>query len=369
MGKRFFYTNLDVLRFFAFLLVFVSHLPIVSHSGLINFIFNQAGVIGVQLFFIISGFLITGLLLNERQETKEISLKKFYLRRVFRIFPLYFFSLLVILAIVLILDQPVVNFSNFFGYYFTFLGNFDRIFNGFETVHYFLGAGVLWSIAVEEQFYLFIPILLSKLRKQRTILWVLSSIYVLTLCYKFYVIRTFSDSELAFRTLSFSPLSVFDAITFGCLLGVISIHFKSPLERIVKRIPWFGIIFAVLAVFGLIIVDFYQENSYISAIIVRQAITVLFTLIIALVCFHPRLKVVSMNKGVQWLNQLGKISFGLYIYHDLTIMFFDHYTDHLALIITASMASTIVISWASFNFLEQPFLRYKKRFEVVRTRE
>lgn len=369
MAQRFFYHNLDVLRFFAFLLVFISHLPILSTSGLLNFVANQAGVLGVQLFFVISGFLITGLLLNEQKETATISLRKFYLRRVFRIFPLYFFILLVILAIALILDQPTLNFANFFGYYFTFLGNFDRVFNGFETVHYFLGAGVLWSIGVEEQFYLFIPLLLSKLKKQRTILLILSAIYVFTLCYKFFVIRTFDDSTYAYRTLSFSPLSVFDAITFGCILGAISIHYKTALEKFIQQLPISVLLIAILGIFSLTIADFYLENIYLSAIIVRQAITALFALIIAMVCFHPSISKAPKSKSVLWLNHLGKISFGLYIYHDLTILFFDYYLDNLFVIILTAMMATILISWLSYRFLEQPFLRYKKRFEVVRTRE
>lgn len=152
--ESFFFHYLDLLRFVAFLLVFISHSRIHVESSFWNFIRPKFGVIGVKLFFVISGFLITTIMLREKELTKTISLSRFYKRRILRIFPLYFGTLVLILLLSMYFGLTENGICDFFRYYFSFLGNFDRIVNNKDTINSFIGSGVLWSIGIEEQFYL-----------------------------------------------------------------------------------------------------------------------------------------------------------------------------------------------------------------------
>lgn len=159
-----YFPNLDGLRFYAFLAVFFAHsfwteFDYISNNQLFSLlkIVAYKGVLGVNFFFVLSGFLITYLLLEEKAATGKIDILAFYMRRVLRIWPLYYFVIFV--GFVLIpyvqsrLGQPTPESANLFQYLF-FIGNF-----GDKPTSAVLG--ILWSIAVEEQFYLVWPIVFS----------------------------------------------------------------------------------------------------------------------------------------------------------------------------------------------------------------
>jgi peptidoglycan/LPS O-acetylase OafA/YrhL len=167
VGRRFYQPELDGGRFYAFLGVFVCHtLPFEAefyrklHLPL-PWVWGatvKAGAAGVDLFFALSAFLITSLLLKERQETGEISLKYFYLRRILRIWPLYF----LVIALGIVLSHTVAN-QNLPWYYIAgyllFVGNWvHAVFGRPESI-----AFPLWTVSIEEQFYLFWPLIVKVL--------------------------------------------------------------------------------------------------------------------------------------------------------------------------------------------------------------
>lgn len=179
---RFYLPELDVLRFFAVLGVFLYHaLPgsVTAYQSQVwpDSLLN-AGAFGVDLFFTLSGYLITSLLLRERDESGDINLKAFYARRTLRIWPLYYFAIgLTFLLTHLpasVLSAP--SFGNMFppmlpGIYFflaIFLFNFD-FGSGAASGHYPV-MYPLWSISVEEQFYLFWPWFARYLPRKRIVL-------------------------------------------------------------------------------------------------------------------------------------------------------------------------------------------------------
>jgi len=160
MEKQLYFNKLDSLRFIAFFLVIWQHafsnsFNNISDNRIIQTIIDKltiTGGIGVHVFFVISGFLITYLMLQEEKENGKINIGYFYIRRFFRIWPLYY--LIMILGIFILpkaFNTFVFNadiFKNLF-----FLNNFDK--SGIEISN----IGIAWSVAIEEQFYLFWPII------------------------------------------------------------------------------------------------------------------------------------------------------------------------------------------------------------------
>ena len=154
--KKIYFPNLNGLRFFAALSVMVYHF---FGINVLN------GHFGVILFFVLSGFLITYLLLEELKNTDTISIKKFYVRRILRIWPLYFFILL--LSTVLIFFETGIDnsYSQALPYYLFFIPNLAFVMN--IGIKY---AVVLWSVGAEEQFYLVWPWIIRKIKVKKLIL-------------------------------------------------------------------------------------------------------------------------------------------------------------------------------------------------------
>lgn len=194
--------SLDGLRTISIILVIVGHLfHVLGIGGFGNF-----GNLGVRVFFVISGFLITGLLLKEIAKTEKIDLLKFYFRRTLRIFPPYYFYLLVILGASLLgfIAVPLIS----------FLSPASYTSNYFNPANWYLGH--TWSLSVEEQFYLILPgvLLLLGVRKTKIFLTLvlLASPFIRVFLYKFF------GDEATWVGKGFQ--SNMDALAIGCLLSL-----------------------------------------------------------------------------------------------------------------------------------------------------
>lgn len=168
MKKRIYFENLDGLRFFCFLSVFLYHSfytenEYIKASPVYKFVTEELfknGNLGVNFFFVLSGFLITYLLIEEKKINGQINLKSFWIRRILRIWPLFYFCVgfgFVVFPQLKLFFGQVPNETATPLYYLFFINNFDLIKNGLPDSSVL---GLLWSIAVEEQFYLFWPIIL-----------------------------------------------------------------------------------------------------------------------------------------------------------------------------------------------------------------
>ena len=167
-----YFENLDALRFLAALSVFIFHFfrdingfyPNLAANKIFEvvLVFTNKGSLGVNFFFVLSGFLITYLILQEKQLTKHFSLWKFLVRRTLRIWPLYF---IVVAMGFVIFPLVLKNFHTTHNpiLYLFFLANFDEIYNTASDAYNFLTAP--WSVAVEEQFYLIWSLMLFPLLK------------------------------------------------------------------------------------------------------------------------------------------------------------------------------------------------------------
>ena len=164
--SKFYFRNLDGIRFIGALMVIIHHIEqnksvFGIRNAWTNSVIQSIGPLGVNLFFTLSGFLITYLLIHEYNSNKAIDIKSFYIRRILRIWPLYFLLIILgffLLPLVVPAEFNVFNLPNYgqrLLLFCTFLPNVSYIVNGTTPfVHQ------LWSIGVEEQFYLVWPLLI-----------------------------------------------------------------------------------------------------------------------------------------------------------------------------------------------------------------
>ncbi len=365
--NKIFFPNLDALRFFAFFTVFLSHVllihfPATAEFGYANFIRNQAqtGVLGVNFFFVLSGFLITYLLLKEKNEKGEFSISKFYIRRILRIWPLYFAIVLfsfVVLPLVMPLLNKVFIETSLAIFYFTFTVNFAFIIGYYP--HSSLLA-MLWSISVEEQFYFFWPWLLQFFKNNIFILLML--IIVVTLISRFLLLPHS-------KSLYFNSLCIISDFGMGGLISFLSLKYPERFIRLVSVSKTVTLIFY----FSIAVIFFFYEKIFTGSFMIwieRPVLGILFGLIIIDQCFNAK-RIFNAGK-FSIINYFGKISFGLYCYHPLGIILAKDLLVHFHCMNSAvecfvlfpliSFSLTVLIASISYNTLEKYFLRKKIMF-------
>ncbi len=167
-----YFPALDGLRFAAFLLVFFHHVTFYLKEDIYKNIFwiffRNNGWIGVDVFFVLTGFLITTTLLTEREENNKFSIKNFWVKRILRIWPLYFLALFVGFFVApfvfsLVFHVPFnLNDTQSLPWYVLFLGNWNVVWHGWGNLR---SISQLWAISVDQQFYIILPLLLIFAKK------------------------------------------------------------------------------------------------------------------------------------------------------------------------------------------------------------
>lgn len=354
--KAFYLPGLNGIRAIAAFIVLLFHIDRFSDFlGVPELGYHKTGMasFGVVLFFVLSGFLITLLLLKEKGQFETISYKKFYIRRILRIWPLYYLIILIAILLFVFLAFPSDRMDWWaMGSYIFLLSNI-----GYILGHNFITITPLWSVGVEEQFYLFWPILLNRFKNVLNI--------IIFFLFAFVFFKVFSRIFLGPKSLLFSFLS---ATSFSCMaiggIGACLIHLKS------KILKWaFSPLFEILSWLFLAISVFYKPIHVFS--IFDQELHSFFYLILILNVSHNEKRIISLDNKI--LDFIGKISYGIYAWHSTIIVLFSYYikryiemTDSLVIKIILSYAAviglTILISTISYKFFEYPFLEMKKRF-------
>ncbi len=376
---RIYFKQLDSLRFFAFLIVFISHATIFlgyeNSTQAFRFfreIFLVNGDFGVVFFFVISGFLITTLLFREQKTRGAIQIGNFYMRRILRIWPLYFLILFLGFYIIptfvapYFLNPPfsiVPPFFNIWLYLF-FAANID-VANQLATS---LVIAVLWSISVEEQFYLLWPWVVSYVR-ERYFLWFLIILITISFLFRLHV----ADNMFFYKFLS---LSVFSDLAVGALTAylVIKSEVVTWIKNFSKRAITLIYLGALLGVVtrGIIVIYSIPHTQYFLA----GVLPLFYSIIFALIILEQEYSDKSFWKvgNWKWTQYLGKRSYGLYCYHMIAILLilvamkaskFEPIKESFYLWVFAAFCSffiTILLSLFSFRFLEAPFLKLKDRF-------
>jgi peptidoglycan/LPS O-acetylase OafA/YrhL len=362
----FYRPELDVLRFFAFFGVFRFHFAsavsiYVQHGAprwlaVANAI-TYAGAFGVDLFFVLSAYLITELLLREKSQRGTLNVRAFYIRRILRIWPLYFFSIGLGLVPAF---NPVHGFS--WRYVIAFLllaGNWSVIAWGWP-MHTIVNP--LWTVSVEEQFYLFWPPIVRKISRDHL---VFAAVAMLILASGMRVLMLVLHGDI--NSVRCNTLARLDPIALG-ILAATTLRGRMPHFSSGLRLSMLGCGSVVL-----VLVAHYWKIQEPESLLWMP--TLAGFPIVAACCTLIMFAFLGVSSRLPVaLVYLGKVSYGLYVYHALGMVLADKlvlvhtHLHQLVLRETLALTITILLASASYAFLEKPFLQLKKRFEVIRSR-
>ena len=368
--------ELDVVRFLAFFFVFLHHLlrspqVVADWGGFLGFLgpeswrvrlaLAEACGCGLPLFFALSAYLITDILLREREKTGAVSIRRFYIRRILRIWPLYFTGIAVGVGIALLLHRrgDVVGFL----WYLLFAGNIYCGLFGWPLNP----MTALWSISIEEQFYLVWPWLM-RFARRRMLPWCALALIAVANVRIFWMGQHHIATEVTVWTDSLVELEMFAAgILLALFRETLAKWSKLPLKGIVLLGPvlWFAASFW----FGA------KEPENVGLPASGMGLMAGYGLIaLGCVCILQGFCWMRSDAMPRWAVKLGKISYGLYVFHVLSIEFAEAVLHGLSgaahLLATGALAMVITVSIAaiSYEYLESPFLRLKQRFEILHTR-
>jgi peptidoglycan/LPS O-acetylase OafA/YrhL len=368
--------GLDGLRAIAFLLVFALHTD-----------YLDVGWIGVQFFFVLSGFLITGILLDMKKSLPPRDyFFKFYGRRLLRIFPLYYFALFLMIGVALwLISLPYrPNYMRLFldQVWYAILYVYDFFFaTNLVKNHYFLDH--FWSLSVEEQFYIFWPLLIL-LVPEKALKKLALSFIVLGPVLRLILLFIYQSGEFRFLASPAEwfiyplPFSHIDAFAFGAFIS------RYSLPQAKKQ---FFLLLGLLPVIGYATQYFStgeigQVSAFGFPIFLGNAYQFIWGYSILNYFFAVTICAVA-KKGMflrllDWkpMQYLGKISYGMYVFHYPVVWFAARLSD-LGLsepatkVLTALIAFvvTLLIASASYHWLEKPVLNLKDRFFSLKRSE
>ncbi len=360
-NSKIYFPGLNGIRAIAAVIVLIFHIDLsASLFGLspLGIFSNGMAGYGVLLFFVLSGYLITYLLMAEKEKFQSVSLRKFYIRRILRIWPIYYLVILITIIIILLipgfLPQSENNLFNTLALYSFFLPNI-----GFALNYIIPTISPLWSVGVEEQFYAFWPILVNKIQN---VLYALLGVIVVYLLIKggFRYFENGIVYSLVYKT-------SFDCMAIGGL-GAYLAYTKSKYLHIlyhpfIQAVAWFvllsSIVYKPLHLFSFLDMEI---NAIFYVIIILNVSTNIKTII---------------NLEYHVFDYIGKISYGIYVFH-MTILFFisfiikhvlqlkfaGTFTDYFVVYSTCIL-STIMVARFSYNHFESFFLRFKNGFSKI----
>lgn len=386
--KKIFFNGLNELRAFAALSVIFYHIELFKnrdHVGslfdisFLSYFIGTLGKNGVYLFFVLSGFLITYLLLKEKEKYQTILFKKFYLRRVFRIWPLYY----LIVGISFLIIPLIANSSEIFRntpYYFNaisnpgnytttsfltylfFLPNIALDFFGFRIV----GCTQSWSVGVEEQFYILWPLLIF-IFSRKTIVKVFM-LLIITFVFSHVFFQPDLVARLA-KTIGFElkilpviykivKLIPFEFMAIGAIGGYLYHNYSREITIFSKsRYTYYTILLFIFILLFFSIIPIYLQSILLSV----------FFLCLILTTINDDNKTVFRNK---YLSYVGTISYGVYMYHPfilfLVFPFVNEYFPaksgtllYNSMVYLFVFGLTILLSHLSYKYFELRFIKIK----------
>ncbi len=311
----------------------------------INFI--QDGHLAVSIFFIISGFLITSLLMKEENQTQTISLKKFYIRRTLRIFPAYYFLLLVYFGMQTVGMIHISGESWLTALTYTKYFNYQ---NDWFTWH-------AWTLSIEEQFYLCWPfIFLLGNVPRKTFAFFLVLIVPLIRLYTYYnPVSWISEYTIFLRI---------DTIGLGCLAALYKDQIITSInEKYWKPIFWICIAIILLIPFAYVITDPFGLSTI--WIVIGTAHGTIANISIVMIILYS----IYFSKGLwfKFLNTkamdfIGLLSYSLYLWQQL----FTYHSHSFISIFPINLILIFCAALFSYYVIEKPFLKLKSKFETAK---
>jgi peptidoglycan/LPS O-acetylase OafA/YrhL len=359
------FPNLNGIRALAALMVVIAHIELhkanfniarIPHFNVINL-----GKIGVTVFFSLSGFLITYLLLEEKKNFKAVNFKAFYMRRLLRIWPLYFLVVLFGFFIYPGASDKALWLS------VLFLPNLAFCLNLLPAI-----MDPIWSIGTEEQFYIFHPHFF-RIKKLKYILYALLAFIVFIFAIQV-IFGRLAGENTAYRVFhTFLYYARYDNMMIGAVIAVIYYNTKHP-EFDFKFQQLFNVIFNKWFQFLLLAIFIIYLGLYINYNIPHGDVLIAFmsSLLIVNLC-EAGTSIYSLNH--KYLDYIGQISYGIYLLHKfvlfLVLFLVKKYLISPGMVIeniliyTATIGGTITLASASYYGYERPFLKIKKRFQKI----
>ncbi|HYE55374.1 MAG TPA: acyltransferase [Chitinophagaceae bacterium] len=378
--EKIFFPNLDGLRFFSFFVVFLYHTYLSFFNNIrdtdtgayntVKFLF-QNGNLGVNFFFVLSGFLITFLLIKEREFKGTIHVPNFYIRRILRIWPLFYLCLFIGFIVFPIIKQATGSTPNEIArpiYYLFFANNFDFMHTWPEKPDATI-LSVLWSVAVEEQFYLTWPLIL-KIVPYKYYRYVFLAIMTLSLVFRsFYT--GLNDHDFGVRY--FHTFSLIGDMAFGGLLAYFC-SYDNAFRRFVVKLSRLQIAMIYLGAFTVLLFreELFTINS-VAVVFERLVIAFFFGMIILEQSYAERSFFKMSN--FKTISKLGIYTYGLYCLHLLGFLVADVFIGKAGLNKTSfpialggsvfAFVISVVISLASYHLYEKWFLKFKDKFAFI----
>ncbi|GAB3895575.1 acyltransferase family protein [Spirosoma agri] len=343
--------GLDGFRGVAILLV------VFSHYGYGHIL---PGGFGVTLFFFISGLLITRLMIAEYEKKQRIDMKSFYARRLLRLYPALLF-MVVIAVLFTILIGCEVNMNEILSTVF-YYRNYYMIYATPEVSAMCSKVyNIVWSLAVEEHFYIVFPILFIVLfRWNNLFIGILIAAIIGAMCWRLHIASTQGLSYAVTDRIYRSTDTRFDAILFGCLTSLV-LH-RTPNGSYIRFAGhWlpYGVA-ALLLLFTLVYRDLFFRET-IRYTVQGMALSVL----VPATLYHKTYSWLLTKLSVPWLIQVGKVSYSLYMFHWVGVCFAEHYvTPYRATLPWMAVAASvgIVLTLISYLYVEKPTMKLRKRF-------
>ena len=347
--------SFNALRFVSFLLVFIHHIPI-NETSFLSY-FTKTGGVGVSFFFSLSGFLITYILLAEKLEQNKISLKHFFIKRILKIWPLFYAMLLFAYLTPFFLDYANLPSSSDgykpnWWYSVFFLENYQMLFTkDFPNVS---PLRVMWSLCVEEHFYLiwgFILFLLPVKKLPKLILFCIFLAFFVRIIY------------FKYEILSIDIFSNIDYFAFGAIPAYL-LATKNNILHLINNIS-LKTKYSIIPIILVCVIIFPLFNESILRFFTPTIYGFLFSTLI-LFTISSRNFIFINDKYV--ISKLGIYTYGLYLYHTIFINLFIQLFKNSAiemknvLIAISSLIVTIVISILSYHLFEKRFLNWKRYF-------
>jgi peptidoglycan/LPS O-acetylase OafA/YrhL len=357
--------GLNGLRAIAALAVVISHITLgLGEFGLNNKIFgtdiegnasglNLAGY-GVTIFFTLSGFLITFLLVKEKEETK-LKIKEFYIRRILRIWPLYYLYFAICIITMLFYGLFVNGYSVLF--YIFLAANVPFILGGTLPflAHY-------WSLGVEEQFYLFFPQIAKFSNKRLFNISIAIILILIFLKFIFWLLDRKYNFHIPYLAIS---VTRFHTMLIG-VVGAIFYYNRNTrfisisTHKVIQIISWTVVLLLAL-------------NKFHIASVIDGDIVSVITVFLIMGQITKRNNIINLENSV--FDFIGKISYGIYVIHPILIFYFskllghfnsDNWTNYL-LVYTVITATTILTAYLSYEFYEKRFLKLKLKYSTVKS--
>jgi peptidoglycan/LPS O-acetylase OafA/YrhL len=376
---RIFFPNLDGLRFISFFVVFLHHCYLWFFNNLReteptafaiqSFLFKY-GSLGVNFFFVLSGFLITYLLIKEKEVTGTIHVGNFYVRRILRIWPLYFLCIIIGFVAFPMLKQmmgEVPQESANPWYYVFLIGNFDYL-HTWPIKPEAITILVLWSVCVEEQFYLVWPVVL-KVVSVKNYKYIFISIILLSLVFRcFYTENTEADYAVRY----FHTFSLIGDMALGALFAWL-VSFPNKFRDFITNLSKPAIAAIYIATLCITLGKEYIFPYGIPIIFERLVIGTFFALIIAEQNYAKN-SLFKMSR-FRIMSKLGIYTYGLYCLHLFGMYIIVQVANKMgwnqeniwvvaALAIVGLLAS-VAISLTSYHLFEKWFLKWKDKFAFI----